>query len=89
MRYDYEFKRKAVELYRQGNWPETPENIKHTECFHAMIRRWARIEDANGPEALRHKIVNKVWTPEEKLELVIIFEDGILEKAQRNLCATK
>ncbi|MBE6031309.1 MAG: helix-turn-helix domain-containing protein, partial [Clostridiales bacterium] len=25
MRYSYEFKRKCVELYRQGIWAETPD----------------------------------------------------------------
>ncbi|MCI6406511.1 MAG: hypothetical protein MR796_00850, partial [Veillonella caviae] len=24
MRYSYEFKRKAIELFHQGEWPETP-----------------------------------------------------------------
>ena len=31
MRYSYEFKRKCVEMYRQGKWAETPNanvNIK-------------------------------------------------------------
>ncbi len=31
---------------------------------------WARIEEACGPEALQHKNQNKVWTAEEKYELV-------------------
>ena len=28
------------------------------------------MEDANGPEVLKHKSCNKVWTPEEKLNLI-------------------
>ena len=28
MRYSYEFKRRCVELYREGKWPETPEGVK-------------------------------------------------------------
>jgi transposase-like protein len=36
-----------------------------------MVRRWVRIEEAQGPEALRHKSMNKKWAPEEKLELVL------------------
>ena len=35
-----------------------------------MILRWARIEDANGPEALHHKNSCRNWTPEERYELV-------------------
>ena len=70
MRYSYEYKRKCVELYRQGKWPETPEGIKKDKNFHDMIRRWVRIEKINGPEALRHNEFNKIWTPDKKLELV-------------------
>ena len=69
MRYSYEYKRKCVELFRQGKWPETPEGIKQHN-FRTMIKRWVRAEDAQGPEVLKHKNTNKVWTPEEKLELV-------------------
>lgn len=70
MRYSYEYKRKCVELYRQGQWAEAPKDIKNKKNFHAMIRRWARIEEANGAEALQHKNINKIWTPEQKLELI-------------------
>ena len=70
MRYSYEYKRKCVELYRQGKWPETPDGIKNPREFRNMIRRWVRMEDANGPDVLKHKGQNKEWTPEERLELV-------------------
>ena len=70
MRYSYEFKRKCVEMYRCGQWPETPEGCKQKR-FRQTIREWVRLEDANGPEVLRHKSSNKAWTPEERLELVM------------------
>ena len=69
MRYSYEFKRKCVEMYYQGNYTDTPEGIS-TEGFRRKIREWVRIEESCGPDALRHKAHNKNWTPEEKLELV-------------------
>jgi transposase len=69
MRYSYEYKRKAVELYRQGLWLETPDHVS-TENFHKTIRGWVRIEDACGPDALQHKNHNKTWTPEERYALV-------------------
>ena len=69
MRYSYEYKKKCVELYRQGKWPETPDGVKEKR-FHDTVRIWVRIEDACGPEALRHKNQNKVWTVEEKYELL-------------------
>ena len=70
MRYSYEFKRKCVEMYRSGQWPETPSGIKQKN-FRETVCRWTRLEDANGLEVLRHKSSNKVWTPEERLEMVM------------------
>ena len=70
MRYSYEFKQKCINLYRQGQWPETPDGIKERN-FRIMITRWARMADCQGPEVLRHRNFNKVWSPEEKLELVL------------------
>ena len=69
MKYSYEYKRMCVELYRQGKWPETPEGIQKRD-FHETIRRWVRMEDVCGPEALRHKNQNKEWTAEQRYELV-------------------
>lgn len=69
MRYSYEFKRECVELYRNGQWPDTPKGIKESN-FKLKVRRWARIEDECGPEALRHKNQNKEWTAEERYALV-------------------
>lgn len=69
MRYSYEFKRKAVELYRQGTWIELPEGVDMI-ALQKQIRKWHRIEEKNGPQALKHYGHNKMWTPNEKLELV-------------------
>ena len=69
MRYSYEYKRKCVELYQQGKWPDTPDGIKERN-FRNMIYRWARMEFNQGTEALIPKKHFKKWTPEEKLELI-------------------
>ena len=55
MRYSYEYKRKCVEMYRKGLYPDTPEGIG-TERFRNKIREWVRIEEACGPDALRHSL---------------------------------
>ena len=70
MRYSQEYKMNCIELYRQGKWPETPDGIKE-QNFRCMLRHWVRIEEHQGPEALCHKNFNKVWSPEEKLELIL------------------
>ena len=69
MRYSYEFKRKCVEMYYDGTYPETPEGISEWR-FHKTVRQWVRLQEAQGPDALRHNHQNKIWTPETKLELV-------------------
>lgn len=69
MRYSYEFKRKCVEMYYRGEYPDTPEGIS-TDRFHNKVREWVRIEESCGPDALRHKNQNKEWTPEERYALV-------------------
>jgi transposase-like protein len=69
MRYSYEFKRKCVEMYHRGEYPDTPEGIS-TDRFHKKVREWVRIEEACGPDALRHNNQNKEWTPEERYALV-------------------
>jgi len=70
MRYSYEFKRKCVESYRKGVYPVPPDGVS-IESFKSTVRKWCRIEEAQGPEALKHKGHNKEWIPEEKLELVL------------------
>ena len=69
MRYNYEFKMKCVELYRNDQWAKAPDNVNKTE-FKNYIRSWSRIEEEFGSEGLKHKNQNKVWSPEEKFELV-------------------
>ena len=69
MRYSYEDKKMAVELYHQGEWPETPPNLS-TKEFRHQILKWVHIADSGGIEALKHKDSNKHWTANEKLSLV-------------------
>ena len=69
MKYSYEYKKQCVELYRQGKWPETPEGVS-TNRFHHAVVEWHRLEKSCGPEVLRHKKQNRIWTAAEKYELV-------------------
>ena len=75
MRYSYEFKRNAVDLYRHGKWPETPDGVRE-KSFHNKIREWVRIEELVGPDGLKHNTFYKEWSPEEKLELVSLVLAG-------------
>ena len=80
MRYSYEFKRRCVEMYYQGLYPDTPDGICCKE-FRRTIRKWVRIEESCGPEALKHKAQNKVWSPEDKYELVARVLSGESNKS--------
>ena len=76
MRYSYEYKLECVELYRQGRYPETPPGVSQNRLRH-NIRDWVRMEESCGPEVLKHKSFNRVWTPDEKYELVAKVIAGI------------
>ena len=69
MKYSYEFKLRSVEKYRLGEQLEIPKGAA-PGTFRKRVREWVRMVEANGPEVLRHKNQDKVWTAEEKYELV-------------------
>ena len=69
MRYSYEYKMKCIKLYRNGEYPETPDGVSK-KTFHQKIREWSKQESTSGSESLKHKNQNHKWTPEEKLELI-------------------
>ena len=69
MRYSYEFKRKCVDMYRYGQYPPSPDGLSDN-VFHKTVRKWVRIEESCGPDALRHKNQNREWTSDERYALV-------------------
>ena len=69
MKYSYEYKLACVELYREGKWAETPKGITE-HSFHGKIRDWAKIEEVYGVEGLKHKNTNRIWSADEKYEMV-------------------
>ena len=69
MRYSYQFKRKAIELFYRGEWPKTPNGVT-TDTFHRLIRDWVKLEQHHGPDINKNRGTNKYWTPEEKYSLV-------------------
>ena len=69
MRYSYEFKRKAIELFYQGEWHKTPNGVR-TDTFHRLIRDWVKLEQLHGSDINKCRGTNKYWSPKEKFELV-------------------
>lgn len=71
MKYDWKFKLKCVEYYKEGKWCDRPDFAKCSDkVFHDTITEWVRIYDLHGADGLKRKEVNKDWTPEERYELV-------------------
>ena len=71
MKYDWKFKLKCVEEYKQGKWTEKPEWATCSdERFHKKINVWARTYDQHGLNGLKHKSTNKEWSAEDRFELV-------------------
>ncbi len=71
MKYDWKFKLKCVEDYKQGKWTEKPEwSDASIETFHQKIVIWSRTYDLRGLDGLKHKPTNKDWSAEERFELV-------------------
>lgn len=72
MKYDFVFKLNCVELYRNGQWPETPEGIEQKN-YRKRIVSWVKIVDIRGIDALRHPSICKERTAEERYYLVDVF----------------
>ena len=84
MKYDWKFKLKCVEDYKQGKWTEKPEWSKGSiSNFHHRIVIWSRTYDLHGLDGLKHKPSNKDWSAEERFELVakVLAGNSILSVA--------
>ena len=58
MRYSYEFKRKAIDLFYKGEWLETPNGMT-THTFHKQIKEWVKLEQLHGSAVNNFRGVNK------------------------------
>lgn len=80
MKYDFVFKLHCVELYRSGQWPETPEGIGQKN-FRKRIVSWAKIVDIHGIDALKHPTTCRERTAEERYSLVARVLAGESQKS--------
>ena len=80
MKYDYAFKLNAVELYRSGQWIETPEGISQNN-FRKRIVQWSRIADIYGLDSLRHSTTCKERSAECRYQLVARVLAGESQKS--------
>ena len=69
----------CVELYRSGVYPAIPQGV-NPDTLKSNIREWTRMVDAQGPDVLKHKVFNKLWTPDEKFNLVAQVIAGVPRK---------
>ena len=80
MKYDFVFKMNCVELYKNRQWPDTPEGIGQKK-FRKRIVSWAKIADIHGTDALRHPTTCKERSPEERYSLVARVLAGESQKS--------
>ncbi|MCT7791708.1 MAG: helix-turn-helix domain-containing protein, partial [Lactobacillus iners] len=74
------FKLNAVELYRSGQWIETPEGISQKN-FRKRIVQWSRIADIYGLDSLRHSTTCKERSAECRYQLVARVLAGESQKS--------
>ena len=69
VKYDFTFKLNAVEMYKAGQWIDTPKGIGQKD-FRKRIVQWSRIADLYGIDHLKHPSTCKERTAEERYNLV-------------------
>lgn len=69
MKYDINFKLKCIELYNNGQWPDTPKGIGQKN-FRKRIFNWVKTLELHGIEGLEHPLTCKERTAEERYALV-------------------
>lgn len=69
MKYDFVFKMNCVELYKNGQWPDTPEGIKQKN-FRKKISTWAKLANLHGMDVLKHPSTCADYTAEHRYTLV-------------------
>lgn len=69
MKYSWEYKLQCVENYRTGKEIIYPSGIPRKR-FKSKITEWVRLYDLHGIDGLKHRQFNKVWSKEERFELV-------------------
>ena len=71
MKYTWQFKLECVKNYKKGITTPVPEYSKMTQrTFNGKVRIWVRVFDIHGVDGLKHKSSNRIWTPEEKYDLI-------------------
>ena len=80
MKYDFIFKLNAVEMYRSGQWIDTPKGIGQKN-FRKRIVQWSKIADIHGLDYLRHPTSCKERSAEYRYKLVARVLAGESQKS--------
>lgn len=70
MKYSWEFKLECVNKYKNGELIFIHEDSKKRRNFINLVRIWCTTYDLFGADGLKHSSTNRVWTAEERFELV-------------------
>ena len=80
MKYDFIFKMNSVELYRNGQWPDTPDGINQKD-FRKHVKTWVKLADLHGIDVLRHQTTCTEYTAEDRYNLVAKVLAGESQKS--------
>ena len=70
MKYSWEFKLECVNKYKNGEYITHPGSFEQRRHFMYQVRQWVKNYDDFGIDGLKHSLINKDWTPEQRFELV-------------------
>ena len=69
MKYTAKYKYECVQKYLKGEYIKHPEGQSRTS-FMSHVLSWTKQYEDLGYEGLKHKTTNKVWSKEERFDLV-------------------
>ncbi len=69
MKYNHVLKLNCIELYKNGQCLETPEEIEQRK-FRKRIITWLKIAETHGIAALKHPTTCSKYTAEERYYLI-------------------
>ena len=83
MKYTLEFKMECILKHKEGICESPPGLDK--KSFMSHVRDWEKIYDDFGIDGLKHRSTNKIWTKEEKFDLVAkVLAGNSISSVSRN-----
>lgn len=88
MKYTWQFKYQCVMDYKNGKNIKLPEYCNCSfHSFYDHVRRWTKLYDRHGIDALKHNNYNREWTEEEKFKIISkVFAGNSMSEVSIEMC---